>query len=337
MRYIGQYLNEFYRLKRKGRCLHYGAGKRCNAIINAHSIQRSRALSRIASDGEVYRINADFSTLQKNMGKLLMKKYGIKNVSTFLGFCKHHDNELFEPIDNYPLIPNDQQVFLYSYRSLCRELFVKENAYNLYSTQLNSVPVEYKWLIHSLKEGNEHGFKNLLRHKKIFDNSLVNKNYEHIRYVVFMSDSEPNIFFSSLLYPDFDFMGQQLQDLANLGETLELITFCSVPMDTGWGFLFAWHKSSSNICMHYMRSLSTAVHNKNNISDFLFRLVFSTSENHAILPTWWDNLSTENKEHILERLNSLADVTEPVIHSYLEKGLDGISGWSFQKVISKME
>src|SRR5574337_1945141 len=54
----------------------------------------------------------------------------INKVSTFLGFCKYHDNNLFKPIDDQYLIPTDQQVLLYAYRSLSRELFVKENVLN---------------------------------------------------------------------------------------------------------------------------------------------------------------------------------------------------------------
>jgi hypothetical protein len=35
------------------------------------------------------------------------------------------------------LIPNEQQAFLYGYRSLCKELFVKENALNVFRDELD--------------------------------------------------------------------------------------------------------------------------------------------------------------------------------------------------------
>ena len=127
-------------LTKRGRCLHYENGIRCNEIIKAHSIQRNRLLSAIADNGHVYKISANIASMKKNKGRLTYEKCGINKVSTFLGFCKRHDNELFEPIDNFPLIPTDQQVLLYSYRSLCRELFVKENALELINKHLeNSV------------------------------------------------------------------------------------------------------------------------------------------------------------------------------------------------------
>jgi len=104
-------------LANKGRCLHYESGHRCEEIIKAHSIQRNRALSAIADKGHVYRLSANIGSLKKNKGQLTFEKCGINRVSTFLGFCRKHDNALFEPIDNLPLVPTDQQVLLYAYRS----------------------------------------------------------------------------------------------------------------------------------------------------------------------------------------------------------------------------
>jgi hypothetical protein len=54
------------------------------------------------------------------------KKIGINKATTFYGFCQHHDNKLFELIDNYPLKPDKQQMALYAYRCLCREYFFKK-------------------------------------------------------------------------------------------------------------------------------------------------------------------------------------------------------------------
>jgi hypothetical protein len=336
-------INDFLRLIKKyknlGRCLHYDSDRRCKEIINAHSIQRERSLSAIEYKRHVYKITADFSSLKKSKVKLSCQKVGINKASTFLGFCKKHDNELFEIIDNYPLIPTNQQIFLYGYRSLCRELFVKENSLNIVKSQLNYGPNQraIKGLLLYFKEGTSFGLENLRRHKYRYDESLKKKNFQNIEYVLFVSDEKPIIAFSGQFYPDYDFMGRFLQDLGDHSSELELITFCSAPMSSGWGFLFSWHVSDSKVCLDFMRSLATMIHEGRKLEDMLFRLVISNCENHAISPQWWDNLPDIQKEQIISRASKMADVLANTPQSYLMEGLEGIATWKFNSVISNMQ
>ena len=239
---ISEYVDSQKKLSQKGRCLHYENGHRCNEIIKAHSIQRNQSLSAIAQNGHVYTISSNIGSLKKNKGRITYKKYGINKVSTFLGFCKKHDNELFEPIDNDLLIPTDQQVLLYSYRSLCRELFVSENALELVNNQLEKGINQdaIKNMLSGYVTGKSFGLENLKRHKHDYDKSLVNKSYSDIKYVIFQSSQKPIIAFSGLFYPDFDFLGRELQNLGDQTQDLQLLTFCSAPIENGWVFLFAW-------------------------------------------------------------------------------------------------
>lgn len=49
---IGEHLKEMKSLSQKGRCLHFEAGERCNRFVDAHSIQRSGQLKKIAECGQ---------------------------------------------------------------------------------------------------------------------------------------------------------------------------------------------------------------------------------------------------------------------------------------------
>ncbi len=335
---MSQYFMKRKQYQIKGRCLHYEAGERCNEFINAHSIQKKGMLTIIANNGQVYGLSSNYNALKRNKGKFSYQRIGINKMSTFLGFCKKHDNELFEPIDNFPLIPTDQQIFLYGYRSLCRELFVKENSLNLVESQLKESQNQKAMneLLSNLKKGNAFGLKNLKMHKSKYDDSLRNKQYTNIKYVLFKSYQKPNMAFSGIFSPDYDFIGRRLQNLADQSIEMELITFCSAPMDSGWGFLFSWHESSSKVCVSFMKSLATAMHEKGNLEDFLFRLVISCCENHAISPSWWENLLSVHQEQILEKISRVADVFVRTSNSYLMEGLEGISGWKFDSVISNI-
>jgi len=328
------------RLTNKGRCFHYKSGLGCNEIINAHSIQKNRSLSVVAEKGLVYKLSTSMSSLKKNKGRPTFEKCGIKKISTFRGFCQKHDNELLAPIDNSPLIPTEHQILLYAYRSLCRELFTKENALELTKSPVvsNISQKAIKDIFTDLKAGTIFGLENLKRHKEAYDNSLRKNFYSATRYVLFISRQEPIIAFSGLLYPDFDFMGKPLQNLWDYNSKLELITFCSAPMTAGWGFLFAWHETSSQVCVDYMKSLATMIHNDyDTLGDFLFRLVMSSCENLAISPKWWEGLPLDKKEQVTSKASLSADIFSTLNPFYLMEGLEGISQWSFERVISNME
>lgn len=332
------YLSEQKKLKNSGHCLHYDSGVRCNNIIDAHSIQKNGSLSAISENGKVYAISKNIGDIKKHSGKLVFIKVGIGKVSTFRGLCKEHDNELFEPIDKSPLLPTDQQICLYAYRSICRELFVKENAFALMDGQMNQL-ANHKALYElcsGVKRGTSFGLNNLIRHKKEYDLSLKDKSYADIKSVLFTSPQKLSVAFSGLFYPDKDFRGRKLQDLGDEASSLDLITFCSAPMNTGWGFLFSWHKNSSSVCVELMRSLAIVVHDNGVLSDYLFRLVISNCENIAISPSWWESLPDKHRECVIARISNTADVLAVTQKGYLMEGLEGIAQWNFETVISNM-
>jgi hypothetical protein len=337
---ISEVIDTQKKLSRKGRCLHYENGNRCNEVISSHSIQRNQALAAIAQNGHVYQINSSIGSLKKNKGLLTFKKYGINKASTFLGFCKQHDNELFEPIDNETLIPTDQQVLLYSYRSLCRELFVSENALESAKSLLEKGIDQdaIKKIFSGYLTGKLFGLENLKRHKRDYDKSLSNKSYSDIEYVIFQSSQKPIIAFSGIFYPDFDFLGRRLQNLGDQTQDLQLITFCSAPIENGWAYLFAWHQTSSKVCIDFMRPLATMIHeDSKSLSDHLFRLVIKNCENLAISPDWWEKLNENEKESISDQASRMADIFSVTEQSYLMEGLEGISDWKFENVISTMD
>ena len=74
---------------------------------------------------------------------VVAERIGVSDASTFMGFCQNHDKELFKPIENGATISasNDEQMFLFLYRSICREFVECRNGYlsiTHYSDELNS-------------------------------------------------------------------------------------------------------------------------------------------------------------------------------------------------------
>ena len=125
-------LERFNRLYEEGDCLHPKAGTSTCAgkIIKAHTIQRNGDLNVIARQGHVYNILKHGKWFDSSRFELndTPNKVGVREASTFMGFCAKHDNELFTPIEKEPFCGTTDQIALFGYRAICYELYMKERA-----------------------------------------------------------------------------------------------------------------------------------------------------------------------------------------------------------------
>lgn len=332
---LNAYIGKQKKLSQSGRCLHSKSGEQCGDFINAHSIQKNGQLSIISEDGCVYVFPRDVGSLKRNEGRLVLEKRGIGKVSTFLGFCDKHDNQLFAPIDKSPLLPTGEQAWLYAYRSICREVFVKENALQLHEAQIANLPETSSWRpsFEGMRDGTAFGLENLRKHKVAMDASWAEGVQAELEYALFTSRQKQFLAFSGLFYPEFDFQGRLLQDLADPRCPYDLLTFCSAPTPDGWGYLFAWHKSSSTTCRNFMRSLATTMHDSpSKGADAMFRLVISNCENLAFAPEWWEARTEEEQQTVTQCLERGVNIFAPIEPDYLTRGAEGLCLWEFDAV-----
>ena len=94
-------------------------------IIKAHSLSKKASIERIARKQHVYGFNWSIKKIKGNGRSLVPKKFGIREASTFTGFCQKHDGVLFKPLDTAPFLPTSEQIGLLMYRVLCREIMGK--------------------------------------------------------------------------------------------------------------------------------------------------------------------------------------------------------------------
>ncbi len=318
----------------RGECLHPNSPDSCgDKHINAHSIQRAGLLKKISKDNHVYRIDSSYGGLIKSNGEINFKLKSINKVSTFKGFCDFHDSSLFEPIDSNKFIETKEQAFLYAYRSICRELFVKKNAVNSAKEFIKLASNKNKSIANSSLIGHTLGYNNLDFHKKILDSCLKENNYENINYTGFVMDSAPNILFSGVVYPDYDFNGVPIQSIIQENSVPSLITFCSVPYENKWVYLFSWHKYSNKEVNKLLGSLANVIKLGGNHNDYLFRLVMFACENSAISPEWWDNLTVEQRRDIGKYINLLVSPMVEIDPNYLKIGLEELSNWTSNSIL----
>jgi len=319
------------KIKNKSKCLHFNAGVECDNVINAHSISKSNLLNRIARNGHVYVFEVDYfkKRNKKNVGFIDFTYKGITQVSTFGGFCKYHDNLTFNGIDNSDFEYINEQAMLYGYRSLCKEIFLKEKSIEINEERIELLKDDK--VVGELLTAGLSGAKNslgkLYDQKKFYDKSLLKKAYSDIRYVLIKIKGKPNIVFSCSYFPDVDFIGNQIQILGYKDGFKDLLSFNSVPLGTDWGFLFSWHKESHSVCNHFIRTFANIVYdNPDEATTSLFRLLMQC-ENFAMSPDFFEELNDKKREEVKKVFNKAIDSFYGVDNNYLMTGLNGIIDW----------
>lgn len=95
-------------------------------VIEAHSISKSSTLKPIAEHGTVLSYEEDFPDPRKDLPTYAFQRHGISRASTFRGFCKHHDSELFSCIENEAFEGRADQCSALAYRSASIGLYVRD-------------------------------------------------------------------------------------------------------------------------------------------------------------------------------------------------------------------
>lgn len=222
-------------------------------IIKAHSIQNKNVLSYIADKtNHVYGITPD-------KDKVFDKK-SVNRASTFKGFCGHHDNKLFEYIDNeiYSVLSQEKANFLYALRAVSRELYAKKNVVAKYENWFKKydsnefADLKKKFPILSDQDldmafGNNSFFRGLVEGNKIAIkeieksfNCLIdayNKgDFSIIKSKVIKIKDANNLVASTVFAPEFNSKGEVVNKVEELDKPLKSI-FLSIVPDNNCSFV----------------------------------------------------------------------------------------------------
>jgi hypothetical protein len=301
-------------------CLHPKASNTgCDGgFVKAHTVQRM-CLSKIAEKGHVYAFTSDANIFRSQAEKihvLVPSKIGIKNASTFTGFCAKHDNEIFSPIEKHDFTCCPEHAFLLGYRSLCRELFAKKallDMQDLFSTMDRGKPLEIQIPLQQFSSaiiaGAQAGHNDLLKIKTEYDRILEEKDFEKVRYYVLIFDSYPDVLCAGGFWPQYDFVGHKVQE--PVAPDSEGMQFSLITTDKGGAAVFTWFKNKG-ISEEFIKSFNSI--SDLDISHAILRFVFEYFENTYIRPSWWENLSEESRtklHHRMAMLDSLLTEHQP--------------------------
>jgi hypothetical protein len=287
-------------------CLHPQANSNVcrGGIVRAHTIQRSGGLKRIAKEGHVYRCLVE-SNLHKPLEGFQPKLVGIRNASTFTGFCARHDDEAFAPIEKHSFENSIGQVFLLTYRAICHELFVKNAHYELEGVRRKLdrgwSPEEqliYQQYINDETTGVLKTLQELDQIKTTCDVILTSGDYSQVRYYIVSFYEAPEILCSAVHQPEYNFKGEILQRLGDMSRPANWIHFTLTATDKGGAAVFSW-LGDNEVCLSFIRSLHSL--SDEDIPHAVVRYVFEFFENTYLAPLWWDKLDPSIQKKLVKR------------------------------------
>jgi hypothetical protein len=147
--------------------------------IKSHVFQKNGILREISEKNHLIQLLPPNPYELTKKGIYDFKKVGVNDVYTFKGFCKEHDNDLFQPIESKSILDftNANQQALFSYRGLCQEIRRKEIAIEGLIDLLKLCPIEKAHLMHQVLKGFEHGIENLSFFKREFEREIKSNKY----------------------------------------------------------------------------------------------------------------------------------------------------------------
>jgi len=318
-------------------CLHPDSKKsKCaGKIIEAHSVQKGM-LKKIAVDSRVYA--PTIKTTPESL-EILFEKKGIGEVSVFTGLCAFHDKETFKKIEDEDFIGNEEQCFLYAYRAVCKELFLKfankEDA--KYSRTLDAgKPFTFQKATQEFFDkyiiGIEAGISELTSLKNKFDKILITKNFNEIHYCIFWIDQTPEILCNGIFQLDYDFLGNPLQSWLNVYDELDAITLSFITTSKGGAVILAWHNSADSVCLPHIQSLLTFPDSV--LPNLLINWVVKELENIFLSPAWWESLPRINQDIFVEEfMDNPAFMVERKPDYLLEGRIRGFN-WKITEITS---
>ena len=274
-------------------------------IIKAHSIQNNKILARISDNGKVY-----MPAAKLELHFQLQKEYGRKEASVFTGFCGFHDKTVFQPIEDNDFNGSKEQIFLYIYRAFALEFHRKQEVVNMEQIMFSNKPsiVNIPGLMKDGKTGFAMSVNDYLEEKAIFDNALLNSQYDVLTSFVWTFDGFSNFAATGGEAPSLDFESNKIQDLLNPNIPVRHIYISVFPENNKTYAIIAWLKQFDNVFSSIGKKLNEISESEKR--NYINNTLPMITENIAIKPSSWDALPEHSKEEFSMIFFGLPDFME---------------------------
>lgn len=309
-RSLGELIKSLYVEFQIGTCQHPLASPgTCSSpeAIKSHTVQRRGGLAAVAENGHVYSSKAGFADLGKNVGMVSPKKIGVKAASTFPGFCSYHDSEMFRPVENIDAVLNSMNAFLLSFRAVAYEVSTKA-ASIINISKIKDVidggrsfeeQVQVQTLLHTHEKGLQLGMRDASRWKGEYDKAYLLDELAFFRFYGIAFDTVLPFVAAGAFMPEYDFNGNELQDL-NSRNSLEHIALNVTVLGQTTVAILGWIGDENEPAAKLVSQLAAKPQIQK--ADAILFLAIEYLENIYFKPSWWDGLDPSISSILHEKI-----------------------------------
>jgi hypothetical protein len=223
------------------------------------------------------------------------KPVGLREASTFFGFCSLHDASTFEPIEVETPTFAAQQCFLIAYRAVSLEVIRKRASVRIKEWTYSHTPtLEMQVNLVATKLG----LKEISDIKMKYDANLLAGDFSSLSFVLWELDANPMFATTGVIGPEVDFEENPLQDISDLNVPVQHLTFSVLP-EQGRGYvLLAWLEDSLP-CRAFADSLISL--GEAEWTDAFLRIATESIENVYFGPDWYEGLPGAKRKWIAMR------------------------------------
>ena len=166
---------------------------------------------------------------------------GVREASTFPGFCQKHDDRLFAPVEKDAWTATLLQVGLLGYRAICHELLAKKSVTRGFKALIHNLPNSNTDDLRYWIMGSEKAVEELEQAKKEYGQVIMSADLHRISSYVIELGNIPEVMCNAAAQTTHDFRGNRLASLADFGKTMNWTTFSLAATNTGKGIVvFSW-------------------------------------------------------------------------------------------------
>jgi hypothetical protein len=284
------------------------------APIRAHAVSKEQSLARIARNGKVYQLVSDPGSLMRFGAPAEARLRGVGQATTFPGFCALHDGRLFRDLD-LGFTGTERELLAVSFRAVAREAWGKRAAADLIARSRSrdaghrhDAQRHMQSLISAQDAWSTLGKSDI----DAFLDDLVEMIQDdacRLNWLIIDLDRHPGVMAASSVYPEYDLLGDPLQDLASPTDRA-LLAFTSQAADNGGAVAFMWRPIDDDVCVRFAQSALRL--NDAELPNAIAEFLFGSCESLAICPDWWEALPERARFSFQARFNDAADPSAPL-------------------------
>lgn len=290
------------RIKKKTyRCLHDGCNEKA---IRSHSLQKNGPIKHIAEGGHVIALGRSLhEILNLSTGRFdfQFQPVGVKEISTFPGFCKFHD-DLFACFERFGLDCKDNEhTCLLFYRSFCYEKARKRESHFMWTEFLKEKGGSYSFrALDAIDSIKRHITVTCEYHIQKAQNMIESKNYSELVTRFFIFDKNVKVACSTVINLHLDNYGEFV--INNPRTAIPSFTLNLLPDGNKTFLIVSWLKEHNE----YASWLSDTFESKKALEFLINRLCFCDSEDSVMSPSLWETVMdkqgfVDNMQHVAQR------------------------------------